>query len=281
MKKTKLLYGLLFFLALAGPLIAYQEIPEVPDPAEVPLTFLQQERSVVLQLLKYYSEIKGNETILHLGCRDGYLTNEIAKYLPEGRIVGLENVFVEEPKIGSNNVSFLQEKFVEQGWENCYDYVICTQFDECDNNPNELLFAIKKALKPGGIMLILTCTNTSLPPANPLHWRLEQPENQKYVPYLQFWSDVNFAEFQFLGDRHLDLSMVSVGSRRLFACFRDLEQFKEESRKWFRKIALLPQPRQEEVLGLLVDVVKEWHSASEDYYAFLYWLRIACYRKAG
>ena len=184
-----------FFLLISSNLIAYQEIPEVPNPAIVPLTLLQQERSVVLEYLKYHTKIKGNETILHLGCRDGYLINEIAGYLPEGRIIGLENVFLEEPKVGSNNVSFLQAKFVEQYWQDSYDYIICTQFDECDNNPEELFFAIKKALKPGGVMLILACTNKSLPPANPLYQRLKEPENQKYVPYLRFWSNIDTLEF--------------------------------------------------------------------------------------
>ncbi len=273
----------MFFLLISANLIAYQEIPEVPDPKNVPLTFLQQERSMVLQYLKCF-KIKGNETILHLGCRDGYLTNEIAQYLPEGRIVGLENTFAEEPKTGSDNVSFFQGKFVEQGWENCYDYVICTQFDEWDDNPYKLFDAIRKALKPGGVVIILIYADDfSLPAANPLYQWLEQPENQEYAPYMRFWSNIDISKYRSFGDKYPDFRSNYGDVLRLFACFEDLEQFREEG-ELIRQIALLPLPLQELTLNHLVAVMKEYGTSNydgEDIYKFYYRLEIACWRKAG
>ncbi len=276
--------GFLFFLAVAGSLSGYQEIPEPPDPEFVPLTFLEQERAIVFQRLRHF-KLEGNESILHLGCRDGYLSNEIAKYLPEGNIVGLENVFAEEPQIKSSNVSFLQGKFVEQGWENCYDYVICTQFDEWDDNPYKLFYAIRKAVKPGGIAIILICAaNGSLPEANRLYRWLEQPENQEYAPYMRFWSNIDFSKFRSFENKYPDFRPTLYGGmRRMFACFKDLEQFREESRKWFRRIALLPFPLQELTLNHLVAVMKDRGTSNyhgEDFYKFYYKLEIAVCRKA-
>jgi hypothetical protein len=132
---------LLLFLPML--IFAYQDIPEIPDPQIVPMTFLEQERAVVLRELRYY-KLKGNENVLHLGCRDGYLSNEIASYLPEGHLIGLENVYANEPPISLSNVNLLQGKFLEQGWENLYDYIICTQFDEWDEIPDELFHGLKK-----------------------------------------------------------------------------------------------------------------------------------------
>lgn len=271
---------ILFFLAMFGLLTAHQ-IPEIPDPSIVPMTFLEQERAVVLQHLKN-TNFKGNETILHLGCRDGYLSNEIAKYLPEGHIVGLENTFAEEPQIGSDNISFLQGKFVGQGWENRYDYIICTQFDEWDDNPYQLFDAMRCALKPGGVMILLTCTDTALPAANPLNAWLRNPENPEYAPYLQFWSHVKISEYRTLWKKFPDICSVFGHMSRMITCFRNIEQFKEESRKWFRKIALLPTPLQEISLDHLCTIIngdKRLKVKGVPYYLFIYNLDIRCYRK--
>lgn len=284
MPTFKFLRYFMLFLAITSSLIAYQEIPEPPDPAFVPLTFLQQERSVVLHHLKK-TKLKGDETILHLGCRDGYLTNEIAQYLPEGRIIGLENTFAEEPQTKSDNVSFLQTKFVEQDWENCYDYIICTQFDEWNDNSDKLFYAIRKAVKPGGIAIVLLCANDfALPSANPLEEWLIQPENQEYAPYLQFWNNIGVSEFRLLTNKTPDFRVIDGGLPRMITCFRDLDQFKEESRKWFRKIAFLPMPLQDVVLNQLVDVTKtegKLYVKGWKYYVFYYNLEINCYRKSG
>ncbi|HEY5235248.1 MAG TPA: hypothetical protein VIJ14_03625, partial [Rhabdochlamydiaceae bacterium] len=181
---------------------------------------------------------------------------------------------------------FLQGKFVEQGWENCYDYVICTQFDEWDDNHDKLFDAIRKAVKPGGVAIILLCTDDfSLPAANPLDEWLQKSENQEYAPYMRFWSNIGVSKFRSYKRKYPDFFPIPGGMiRRMITCFRDLEQFREESRKWFRKIALLPRPFQDVVLNHLVAVTKtegtlyfnRWH-----YYLFYYNLEVTCCRKAG
>lgn len=266
-----------------GPLIAYQEIPEIPDPLNVPMTFLEQERAIVLQSLKN-NKLKGNESILHLGCRDGYLSNEIAKYLPEGHIIGLENTFAEEPQVSSNNISFLKGKFVGQGWENRYDYIICTQFDEWDDNPYKLFYEMRCALKPGGVMILLTCTNIALPEANPLKAWLRNPENQAYAPSLRFWSHVDFSKYRLLAKTYADLRAIDAGMLRMITCFKNMEQFKDESRKWFRKIALLPTPLQEISLNHLSAITEANGMLNVKgiyFYLFIYKLEVRCYRKDG
>ena len=58
-------------------------------------------------------KLKGNEALLDIGCGDGKITAELAKYLPNGRVVGIDssaqmiklaqNTF---PKLDCPNLSF-------------------------------------------------------------------------------------------------------------------------------------------------------------------------------
>jgi hypothetical protein len=80
------------------------------------MTFLEQERALILKKLKYY-QVRGDEFILHLGCRDGVLSREIALYLPQEKLIGLENIFPNNPLTVSLNTTFIEGKFMDQGWK--------------------------------------------------------------------------------------------------------------------------------------------------------------------
>ena len=191
-------------------------------------------------------------------------------------------MYAEHPKANSENVSYFQGNFVEQGWENCYDYIICTQFDEWDDDPDKLFDAIRKALKPGGKAIILICTDFALPGANSLQDWLAKSENQEYAPFLRFWSNIDCWKLRLL--KYPDFPSVYGKLQRMIPCFRSLEQFREESRKWFRKIATLPMPLQDVALNHLVEVTEKngtFYLDGEDFYIFYYNLEVACRQKAG
>lgn len=263
-------------------LFAQIQIPEIPDPAIVPMTFLEQERAVVLRKLRYYYQIRGDEFVLHLGCRDGTFSKEIAQYLPQGKLIGLENNFPDGPPSDSLNTTFIEGKFMEQGWENLYDCIICTQLEEWESNPKAFYGALKKALKPGGIAIILLCVEDTLPMANPLKERLinhQVPE--ECVEYIRFWQHIDCIWFRDLMRKDPSIEKVDVGMMRMITCFKDMEIFKTEAKKWCKRIASLPASAQEKCLEEFSFEVKKdlLHYEGQIYHCFIYKLEDACFRK--
>lgn len=272
---------LLVFLYMFTSLPAQLQIPEIPDPAIVPMTFLEQERALVLRKLRYY-QIRGDGFILHLGCRDGVFSKEIALYLPQGKLIGLENTFPNNPPSDSLNTTFIEGKFMDQGWKNLYDCIICTQLEEWEQNPKAFYYALKKALKPGGVAIILLCVEDALPMANPLKKKLlnhQVPE--EYAEYIRFWLHIDCIKFRDLMRKDSNIEQASVGMRRMITCFKDIEIFKAEAKKWCKRIASLPAPVQEKCLDQLsIEVKKDLLSyEGQEYHYFIYKLEVASFRK--
>lgn len=278
----RLFLSVLIFTKIFSSLFAQIQIPEIPDPAIVPMTFLEQERAVVFRSLKYFYQVRGDEFILHLGCRDGTLSKEITQYLPHGKLIGLENNFPDGLPSDSSNSTFIEGKFMEQGWKNLYDCIICTQFEEWEPNPKLFYHALKKALKPGGAAIILLCVEDALPMANPLKEKLinhQVPE--EYAEYIRFWQDIDCIWFRDLMRKDPSVEQVNVGMMRMITCFKDIEIFKTEAKKWCKKLAYLPVQTQEMCLEqLVIDVQKKKLPAEGQFYHyFIYKLEDAFFRK--
>jgi len=283
--KRSLFWCLALGMAFSAQLWAEQSIPSVEDPMQVPMTFLEQERALVLEKLKNL-KLEGNETVLHLGCRDGALSNEIAHYLPQGSLIGFENSYSKEAQACSNNVKFLQGKFTDQNWENLFDCIVCTQFDECGDDPNYCIPHIEKALKPGGYAIIFQCIEMALPVANPLEKWLQQPENQPYAEHLKFWSPVSFEKFRSLVTIKFTYPAGEYSvPLRMTACFKNEDAFRSDAKKWFRKIASLKPSDQDAALSQLFETMKNSNMlllSENEYrnmYYFQYNLEAAYFRK--
>ncbi len=272
-------------LPISAQLLANYELPNISDPRLVPMTFLEQERAMVLRELRNHP-LKGNETILHLGCRNGYLTKEIAEYIPQGHLIGLENTYEENPQTELLNLIFMQGTLEDQEWESVFDCVICTQFDECGLDANYCIPMIERALKPSGFAIVLQCIDMALPEANPLKEWLRRPENQKYVEYLQFWYPIPFKNFRSLVTKQFTYPSGEFSVPiRMIACFKDEEIFKNDAKKWFRKIDTLEPLDRDICLDYLFETMKNstmllpYENEHRRMYYFLYNLELASFSK--
>ncbi len=265
-------------------MFAVSSIPEVADPLNVPMTFMEQERAMVLKHLKL-CQLEEEATVLHLGCRDGSFTKELAKYLPQGQLVGFENRYINSPIPDHSNVIFLQGNLRDQKWEDRFDCIICTQFEECGEDSDYCIPMIEKALKPGGFAIILQCTEIALPAANPLKEWLRQPEAEGCVKYLTFWSPIYFAKFRSLITNNYQLSRGFSDMPRMVACFKDENAFKEDAKKWFRKMSDLTPEEQQKCLEQAFRTMREKKLSVKsetgflDVYYFIYNLEVGYFRK--
>lgn len=104
--------------------------------------------------------LKGNESILDIGCGDGKLTMEIAKRVPDGHVVGIDN---SEEMISFATNNFPKNKYPNIDWQlmNATEINFDNEFDAAYSNAAlhwvkdhvSVLKGVKKSLKPGGTIL--------------------------------------------------------------------------------------------------------------------------------
>jgi trans-aconitate methyltransferase len=105
--------------------------------------------------------LKGNETVLDIGCGDGKITAEIAKKLPDGSIIGVDN---SREMIDSANKNFPQETYKNVLFKLCdakklnfnneFDIIFSNATLHWVENHILVLKGIKKALKKNGKILL-------------------------------------------------------------------------------------------------------------------------------
>ena len=104
--------------------------------------------------------LKGNESVLDIGCGDGKLTIEIAKRVPDGYVVGIDN---SEEMISFARNTFPKDKYPNVDWQimNATEIDFDNEFDAAYSNAVlhwikdhvAILRGVKRSLKPGGRIL--------------------------------------------------------------------------------------------------------------------------------
>ncbi|MGD6932645.1 MAG: class I SAM-dependent methyltransferase [Candidatus Bathyarchaeia archaeon] len=104
--------------------------------------------------------LSGNETLLDIGCGDGKITAEIAKALPNGRVIGIDSsqeminlaqtLF---PKNDYPNLSFQVADARNFVFQEIFDRVFSNAALHWIPNQSPVLFNVNKCLKPGGQLL--------------------------------------------------------------------------------------------------------------------------------
>ena len=102
---------------------------------------------------------KGNETILDIGCGDGKTTIEMAKKVPNGKVIGIDpspNMIEECRKSYSHikNLSFEQQSAEEFSFDIRFDLIVSFYALHYVNDQLTVLKKIHKALKTGGKLII-------------------------------------------------------------------------------------------------------------------------------
>jgi trans-aconitate methyltransferase len=98
-------------------------------------------------------DIQGNESVLDLGCGDGFLTHYIATMLNNGKVLGVdssESMLEEARKNHLLNLSFMQLDINELNFKEEFDIIFSSATLHWVKDHNKLLRNCYKALKPGG-----------------------------------------------------------------------------------------------------------------------------------
>ena len=104
--------------------------------------------------------IKPDMTILDIGCGPGTITVDLAGYVPEGRVIGLEraaNVLDQARALavekGVKNIEFTEGDANSLKYaDNTFDIVFCHQVLQHVKDPVGILREMRRVAKPGGIV---------------------------------------------------------------------------------------------------------------------------------
>ena len=100
--------------------------------------------------------LKGNESILDLGCGDGVLTEQLSFLVPNGHVLGIDasaGMIQTAKQFSRNNLEFLQMDIRDMSYADEFDVIFSNSALHWLRDHNSLLRSAYHALKPGGILL--------------------------------------------------------------------------------------------------------------------------------
>lgn len=98
-------------------------------------------------------ELTGNESVLDLGCGDGVLTEQLARQVPAGRLLGIdasEGMLEQARKLERENLAFALMDINEIDFEAEFDLVFSNSTLNWIKDHRRLMANVLRALKPGG-----------------------------------------------------------------------------------------------------------------------------------
>jgi len=220
--------------------------------------YSEQESALVFQMLSF-QKLRGDEKILHLGCRDGSLSREIASKVPHGQLIGIDNTV--PITLTENNLILTNGDITTLQLQNTFDIVICTQNVDWDQKPIEFMQTIKSALKPGGIFILLLCVKESLPLTNPLSaYSLEVGRNISSKTLHALLKKANF-------------SQSTCSPKQFCAIYTDPEIFKKEATTcFFHTIQQLSPAEQDHHLQQMLQILSQ--ETQTPYISFPYTIEV-------
>ncbi|RHR27630.1 methyltransferase domain-containing protein [Clostridium sp. AF19-22AC] len=100
--------------------------------------------------------LKGDETILDLGCGDGILTEQLSSFVPNGKVIGIDasTGMIETAKeIKKINLEFIQMDINNLSFADKFDIIFSNAALHWIKDHNKLLRKAYKALKTNGVIL--------------------------------------------------------------------------------------------------------------------------------
>lgn len=100
--------------------------------------------------------LKGNESILDLGCGDGVLTEQLSFLVPNGHVLGIDasaGMIQTAKQFSRNNLEFHQMDIRDMSYADEFDVIFSNAALHWLRDHNSLLRSAYHALKPGGILL--------------------------------------------------------------------------------------------------------------------------------
>lgn len=123
--------------------------------------------------------LRGDETLIDVGCGDGRITAELAARLPRGRVIGVDPspAMIALARTSFPHLTFLQTTAEELAFHQAADIVLAMSCVHWMRDPKKAFQKMVQALKPSGSLSILTypkpsiwweCLDETLAQA---HWR--------------------------------------------------------------------------------------------------------------
>jgi trans-aconitate methyltransferase len=139
-------------------------------------------------------KLKGHELVLDIGCGDGKVTAEIAGYVPDGSVVGIDS---SEEMIGLAQKSFVNSENPNLSFQVCdaSDLPFRGQFDVVFSNATlhwitdhrPVISGIRRSLKPGGrILLQMGGKGNAAAVLSIVEEMMEEDEWRRYFSDFQF-----------------------------------------------------------------------------------------------
>lgn len=131
------------------------------DPEDYYISWLSEQQKLAQELILKLG-IKGNERVLDIGCGDGMISAEIAKQLPNGSVLGIDN---SEEMIHFARKNFSSKRFPNITFKvmdasylsfSCeFDIVISINTFHWFEDHLPILIGIKRSLRPSGRVMLL------------------------------------------------------------------------------------------------------------------------------
>ncbi len=156
-----------------------------------------QRRWALSFLAPYLKKANGDERILDIGCGDGKITADIAKFVPRGYALGIDlsNSMLEWARkqyhiVEYPNLSFQEGSFLHTDISDRFDWIVSfCSFQHCLDQKGALL-EISKILKLDGKLLIL------VPALNNWAWNLAGSKVRAASKWAFYWKDYIPRKFQ-------------------------------------------------------------------------------------
>ncbi len=129
-------------------------------------------------------KLKGNESVLDLGCGDGILTKQIAELIPKGKVLGIdssEGMISTAKELEAKNISFQKMDIDSINFSHQFDLIFSNATLHWIKDHNRLLNNCYKALKDNGIIRFNFASNGNC--SNFLKVIKETISSKKYRKY--------------------------------------------------------------------------------------------------
>lgn len=150
-----------------------------------------QRRWAMAFIAPYLKKLNGNEYILDIGCGDGKITADISKFVPEGKVHGID--------LSSSMITWAQKQyhpgeypnltfgigsFLEPVLDQKYDVIVSFCALQHSGDQEKALYNLAQLLKPKGKLLIL------VPTRNNTAWNKARADTQSKAKWAPFWENV-------------------------------------------------------------------------------------------
>ncbi|WP_068469871.1 class I SAM-dependent methyltransferase [Candidatus Protochlamydia phocaeensis] len=150
-----------------------------------------QRRWAMAFLAPHLRQLRGDESILDIGCGDGKITADVSKFIPQGQILGIDPSLPmldwAHKQYGSleyPNLSFQEGGFLEPNLAESFDLIISNCALQHCADQSHAFKSMSGLLKPGGKVLIM------IPAIDNPAWKQARKIMQSSPKWAAYWQSI-------------------------------------------------------------------------------------------